>query len=242
MKATINKNDILPVLSKIQGLAGRKTNLAITTSILIQTEESGISIAATDLETGFEGFYPAKIDAQGVIAINARKLYEIVRDFPSEDIFINEIENHWIEIGNQTVEYHIVGLNPEDFPEIPKIEDVDFFEIDSAFFAKMIEKTAIITGSSDDNRAHVIGIFAERIQEEKQKIFRLVSTDGSRLSKADCIFSKKIELPPGPNVLIPKKGLTEVAKFLNSEGSVKIGFKDNNFIVKKKRDPDYSTP
>ena len=104
MKATINKNDILPVLSKIQGLAGRKTNLAITTSILIQTEESGISIAATDLETGFKGFYPAKIDTQGVIAINARKLYEIIRDFPSEDIYINEIENHWIEIGNQTVE------------------------------------------------------------------------------------------------------------------------------------------
>ena len=236
MKATINKNDILPVLSKIQVLAGRKTNLAVTTSILIQTEESGISIAATDLETGFEGFYPAKIDAQGVIAINARKLYEIVRDFPSEDIFINEIENHWIEIGNQTVEYHIVGLNPDDFPEIPKIEDVDFFEIDSAFFAKMIEKTAIITGSSDDNRAHIIGIFAERIQEEKQKIFRLVSTDGSRLSKADFVFSKKFDLPSGPNVLIPKKGLTEVAKFLNSEGSVKIGFKDNNFIVKKEKE------
>jgi DNA polymerase-3 subunit beta len=87
MKATINKNDILPVLSKIQGLAGRKTNLAITTNILIQTEESGISIAATDLETGFEGFYPAKIEDQGAIAINARKLYEIVRDFPSEDIY-----------------------------------------------------------------------------------------------------------------------------------------------------------
>ncbi len=236
MKSTINKNDILPVLSKIQGLAGRKTNLAITTSILIQTEESGISIAATDLETGFEGFYPAKVDAPGVIAINARKIYEIVRDFPSEDIFINEIENHWIEIGNQTVEYHIVGLNPDDFPEIPKIEDVDFFEIDSASFAKMIEKTTIVTGASDDNRAHIIGIFAERIQEEKQKIFRLVSTDGSRLSKADCVFSKKFDLPPGPNVLIPKKGLTEVAKFLHSEGSVKIGFKDNNFIVKKEKE------
>ncbi|MGD9136173.1 MAG: DNA polymerase III subunit beta [Desulfobacterales bacterium] len=236
MKATINKNDILPVLSKIQGLAGRKTNLAITTSILIQTEETGITITATDLETGFEGFYPAKIDAQGIIAINARKLFEIVRDFPSEDIFINEIENHWIEIGNQTVEYHIVGLNPDDFPEIPEIADVEFFEINSAAFAKMIEETTIISGSSDDNRAHIIGIFAERIQEENQKIFRLVSTDGSRLSKADCVFSKEYELPPGPNVLIPKKGLTEVAKFLHSEGSVKIGFKDNNFIVKKEKE------
>ena len=236
MKATINKNDILPVLSKIQGLAGRKTNLAITTSILIQTEESGISIAATDLETGFEGFYPAKIDAQGVIAINARKLYEIVRDFPSEDIYVNEIENHWIEIGNQTVEYHIVGLNPDDFPEIPKIEDVDFFEINSATFAKMIDKTSIITGASDDNRAQIVGIFAERIQQEKEKIFRLVSTDGSRLSKADCVFDKDFELPSGPDVLIPKKGLTEVAKFLDNEGSVKLGIKDNNFIVKKERE------
>ncbi len=36
MKATINKNDILPVLSKIQGLAGRKTSLAITTNGMIQ--------------------------------------------------------------------------------------------------------------------------------------------------------------------------------------------------------------
>ena len=236
MKATINKNDILPVLSKIQGLAGRKTSLAITTNVLIQTVESGISITATDLETGFEGIYPASVDAQGVIAINARKLYEIVRDFPSEDIYVNEVENHWVEIGNQNVEYHIVGLNPDDFPEVPKIEAVEFFEIDSAAFHKMIEKTVIISGASDDNRAHIIGIYAERIQQDDQKLFRMVSTDGSRLSKADFVFNKDFELPQGDNILIPKKGLVEVAKFLDSEGPVKIGIKDNNFIVKKEKE------
>ena len=236
MKATINKNDILPVLAKIQGLAGRKTSLAITTNVMIQTNESGISITATDLETGFEGFYPASIDGQGVIAINARKLYEIVRDFPSEDIYVNEVENHWIEIGNQNVEYHIVGLNPDDFPEIPKIEAVDFFEIDSTALHRMIEKTVIISGASDDNRAHIIGIYGERIQQDDQKIFRMVSTDGSRLSKADFVFDKDFNLPAGDNVLIPKKGLMEVAKFLDSEGPVKIGIKDNNFIVKKEKE------
>ena len=236
MKATINKNEILPVLAKIQGLTGRKTNLAITTNILIQTAESAISITATDLETGFEGFYPANIENQGIIAINARKLYEIVRDFPSEDIHVNEIENHWIEIGNQTVEYHIVGLNPDDFPEIPTIEAVEFFEIDSTSFAKMIEKTVIISGAPDDTRAHIIGVFAERIEDESQKIFRLVATDGSRLSKADYIFDKEFNLPAGLNVLIPKKGLMEVAKFLDSDGRVKIGIKDSNFIVKKEKE------
>ena len=236
MKATINKNVVLPVLAKIQGLAGRKTNLAITTNILIQTGESGISISATDLETGFEGFYPAQIETQGIIAINARKLYEIVRDFPSEDIYVNEIENHWIEIGNQNVEYHIVGLNPDDFPEIPKIEDVEFFEIEAASFAKMIEKVVVISGASDDTRAHITGIYAERIEQENKKIFRFVSTDGSRLSMADCLFDKEFNLPAGSNVLIPKKGLVEVAKFLDAEGTVLIGIKDNNFIVKKEKE------
>ena len=64
----------------------------------------------------------------------------------------------------------------------------------------------------------------------------MVSTDGSRLSKADFIFDKDFDLPLGDNILIPKKGLMEVAKFLDSEGPVNIGIKDNNFIVKKEKE------
>lgn len=233
MKVTIKKNDLLPVLSKVQGLTGRRTSLAITTHILVKTDKKGLSISATDLETGFEGFYPADVEKEGIIAINARKFYEIVRDFPSEDIFLNEVENHWIKIGNQKVEYHIVGLNPDDFPEIPKIEAIEFFEIESMSLAKMIERSVIVSGATDDNRAHIVGVYAERIEEKKNKIFRFVSTDGSRLSTVDTVFNKDANLPPGDNVMIPKKGLVEVSKFLDAEGPVKIGFKDNNFIVQK---------
>jgi DNA polymerase-3 subunit beta len=233
MKATFKKGDLLPVLSKVQGLTGRRTNLAITTNILIKTDKKGLSISATDLETGFEGFYPADVEKEGIIAINARKFYEIVKDFPSEDVFLNEVENHWIEIGNQKVEYHIVGLNPDDFPEIPKIEDVEFFEIKSMSLAKMIERSVIVSGATDDKRAHIIGVYAERIEEKKNKLFRFVSTDGSRLSKVDTVFDKDAILPPGESVMIPKKGLVEVGKFLDDEGFVKIGFKENNFIIKK---------
>ncbi len=233
MKATIKKGDLLPVLSKVQGLTGRRTNLAITTNILIKTEKEGLLISATDLETGFEGFYPAKVEKEGIIAINARKFYEIVRDFPTEDIFLNEVENHWIEIGNRNIEYHIVGLNPDDFPEIPKIEAIEFFEIESSALNKMIERAVIVSGSSDDKRAHIIGVYAERIEDKKNKLLRFVSTDGSRLSKVDTVFEKDAQLPLGDNVIIPKKGLIEISKFLDDEGPVKIGFKDNNFIVKK---------
>ena len=91
MKATINKNDVLPVLSKIQGLAGRKTNLAITTNILIQTEESGISIAATDLETGFKGFYLFS----HIIPIESSRVMIEVKDLEEEILKSSSPDSVW---------------------------------------------------------------------------------------------------------------------------------------------------
>jgi len=236
MKFTIKKSVIQDVLSKVQGLTGRKSNLTITTSVLIQSVESGVKISATDLETGFEGFYLADVSVEGKITINAKKLYEIVSNFPSDEILIHEVDNHWIEINNQNVEYHIVGLNADDFPVFPKIENIPFFEIDSDKFKKMVEQTAIITGSGDEKRAHIIGLFFEIINNDAEKIIRLVSTDGNRLSKTDCIFESNVELPAEAGYIIPKKGLVESNKFMVSEGTIKMGFKDNHFILKKDKE------
>lgn len=233
MKITINKNDIINVLSNIQGITGRKSNLTITETVLIETIGSGIKLVATDLETGFIGLYPASVDDEGLITINARKFYEIVKDFPGNEIIINEIENYWIKISNKNINYQIVGMNPNDFPEVPILDDIDFFEIKSSILKKMIEKTSIIIGVADDKRAHINGIYFERIKDNDQQKIRMVSTDGSRLMLVDHIYDKNFNLPTGPGIIIPKKGLNEVGKFLSNEGNVQIGSKDNNFIVKK---------
>ncbi len=236
MKFTIKKSDIIDVLSKIQGLTGRKSSLAITESLLIKTNSSSITITATDLETGFEGIYSANIEAEGIIAINSRKFYEIVRDFPSDEIQVCEAENHWIEIGNQNVQYHIVGMNPEDFPDIPHVEEVDYFEIDSTAFTKMIEQTTMITVGSEDKRTHVNGVYFERIFNQDEKKLRMVSTDGSRLSLVDYTYDKDIELPQGQAFLVPKKGLGDASKFLKPAETIQIGVKGNNFIIIKDKE------
>jgi len=252
MKLTVKKKHILDVLSKIQGLTGRKSSLAITSNILVRTLESGITLVATDLETGFEGTYPATVESDGSIAINARKFFEIVRDFPSEDIHINEVENHWIQIGNRNVEYHIVGMNPEDFPEIPKISDIPFFDVNSADLSRMIERSVMISGSTDDQRAHIIGALYESLPgDDGQRLIRIVSTDGTRLSKTDVLCREAADLPAGSCILIPKKGLVEMNRFIEAEGNTSIGLKDNHFIVRKNAEtimirllegefPDYS--
>lgn len=233
MKFTIKKADIQDVLSKVQGLAGRKTNLAITTNVLVRSDGSDIGITATDLETGFEGHYPASIESPGSIAINAKKLFEIIKEFPTDDISINETENQWIEISNKNVEFHIMGMNPEEFPDSPAIEDVAFFELDSGAFGDMIEKTIFVAGAGDDRRAHITGALMEMLTEEDPPLLRLVSTDGSRLTKVDQPLSAAGDLPSFPAVIVPKKGLGEIAKFLEPGGTVQLGIQNNNFIVKK---------
>ena len=234
MKFKTNKSDIIDVLSKVQGITGRKSNLAITENVLISAGNLGITLKATDLESGFEGLYPASVESEGIIAINSRKLYEIVREFPSEEIQITEVENHWIEIGNKNVQYHIVGMNPEDFPEIPHLEEVTVSNINSDVFKKMIDRTVMITGASDDKRAHITGVYFESINKDNAKNIRMVSTDGSRLTLVDNIAEEGSDLlTDDKGMIIPKKGLSEVSKFLDMEGTVQIGFKDSKFIVKK---------
>jgi DNA polymerase-3 subunit beta len=233
MKFTISKNKIVNVLSKIQTLTSRKSNLAVTECVLIQTLQNSIKLIATDLETGFEGEYEARIEHSGVTAINSRKLYEIIREFPDESIQVREVDNRWIEIGNHHVQFHIVGLNPDDFPPFPFIEDVHFIKADSLPFRKMIEQTVLISGSADEKRAHVNGIYLEFILNENRNILRMVSTDISRLACADYILPPDTDLSIPQNILVPKKGLGEVAKFISNEGFVHIGLTESYLIVKK---------
>lgn len=236
MEVNLEKSTLKDVLSKIQGITRRKTHLAITEMALIRTTGTGVTVVATDLETGFEGTCPATVERPGAIAVNAKKLFEIVREFPRSDIWINEAEKRWIEIGAagaEKIRYHIVGMDPDDFPETPTIEAVDFFEMDAAGLKKVIEQTVIVAGAANDKRAHISGLYFEILKDDSPQRIRLVATDGSRLSTADAVYQGKADLPDPTGIIVPKKGMSEVARFLSDEGTVKVGFKENHFIAQR---------
>ncbi|MBW1859035.1 MAG: DNA polymerase III subunit beta [Deltaproteobacteria bacterium] len=73
-------------------------------------------------------------------------------------------------------------------------------------------------------------------KDEVRKI-RMVSTDGHRLSKIDYdVEEAKGVLKLEKSVIIPKSGIVEVLKLLEKGGTVKIGFKDSNFVVEKENE------
>ena len=234
MEFRIKKEIILDGFTKIQGITGKKTNILITSNVLLSAKESVVSIRATDLEMAFKASYEAEVLKDGSTAVPSRKIYEIARVFPSDVLAIKEIENKWIRIGNNKLEYNIVGMDTDDFPGFPDIVSVELFEIDVDVLKNMINKT-IYSVLGDEGRAQLAGICFESITEGDVKKIRMVSTDGHRLSKIDHVVEDDKSALAGlkQGVILPKNGIVEVLRILEDGKSVQIGFGENNFVVKK---------
>ena len=232
MKISFNKKEIVDVLSKIQGLTGRKTSLTITSDILIKAVGSKINITASDMETAFYGTYEAEVEREGILSINSKKFYEILREYPDNEIIVNEVENRWVEIGKGDSLYHIVSSDYENFPETPVIENVEFIEISSKDLKKMVEMSSIVGYPGEEKRIYVLGSLIEKIIKDGKEKLRIVSTDSKRLNCYDAEFKGNLNLPE-ESLIIPKKGLSELSKFIDgSKESINVGIKDNHFIFK----------
>jgi len=235
MKFVIEKTVLVKGISKIQGITGRKTDFPITASVLIRTHGASISVYATDLETGFEGFYEAEIETEGQVAVLSKKLFEIIKDFPSDFIQLEAVEGKMLKISasnNVTLaEYHILCADPDEFTILTAIDELAFQEVDAQTLKDMIDKT-IITGISDDDRAHLIGLYLE-LPEDENNIIRMISTDGHRLIKVDRTLEMKIDIPMEKGIILSKKGMSDLLKLLEAGGTVDIGFRENNFIARK---------
>ncbi|MCP3943007.1 MAG: DNA polymerase III subunit beta [Desulfobacteraceae bacterium] len=233
MKFSFNKKDIQEILSKIQGITGRKTNLTITSDILIKAVGSQISITANDLETVFTGTYDAQVETEGILSINSKKFFEIIREYPDNEIIVNEVENRWVEIGKGDSLYHIVASDYENFPETPLIENIDFIEVDAKDLKKMVAISSVVGFSGDEKRIYVLGSLIEKIVSDGQELLRIVSTDSRRLHCYDAQFKGELNLPE-ESVIIPKKGLSELNKFIDSNSDpIQVGIKENYFIFQR---------
>ena len=119
MKIKIDKTKIKKILDKIQGLTNQKTSLNITKNVLIKTvDDNFVSFSATDLTGEFYCIEEAEIENNGEIAINSKKLFEIVKNYPDEYVSIEETDPQWIKIGDNDLNYNLVGAVADDFPKI----------------------------------------------------------------------------------------------------------------------------
>jgi DNA polymerase-3 subunit beta len=228
VKITTDKTILLSALSKVQAITGKKTSLHATENVLITANDTAIDISATNLETGFMGQYPATVDRTGSISISSKKLFEILKAFPGDEISINETKVGQIEINNATTKYKIICGSTDDFPDMPDIDEMEFIEVSTVCFQSMLEMSVMIASTGDENRPHITGILFEFENGHAKSC----STDGKRLSTDMCKFggadiSKKI--------IMPKSSARDVLKFI-SGNHTNIGISDNQVVLQSENE------
>ena len=223
MKFVCYKDVIIKALNSVVRGVPSKTTMPILEGILIQTNDNEIKLTTYDLEIGIEYKMNCEVKEQGSTVVNAIMFTDIIRKLPDSEINISLSENNLLIIECEGSLYKLATMNPDEFPELPKIEVENSITLEQSALKNMIRKT-IFAVSNDENRP----IFSGCLFEIKNNKLNVVAIDGFRLAL------RTINLPIPVNdfkAVIPAKTLNEVIKIISdSFEEVKLGVSKNQAL------------
>ena len=223
MKFSCYRDNILKAINSVVKGVASKTTMPILEGILIQTNDNDIKLTTYDLEIGIEYVMECDVKEQGSTVVNAIMFSEIIRKLPDTEISININDKNLLEIECEGSLYKLATMNPEEFPELPKIEVENSIEIEQNNLKNMIRRT-IFAVSSEESRP----IFTGCLFEIKENRLNLVAVDGFRLALRSTILDNQTN---DFSAVIPGKTLNEVNKILSdSFEPVKIGVSKNQAL------------
>jgi DNA polymerase-3 subunit beta len=200
--------------------------MPILANVLIEANEESIQVTATDLEVGIRSKMKGEINRKGGVTLNAKKLYEIVREAPEDNLQLKRLENDWVEIKSGKSVFKMVGMDAHEFPQFPSFGVQELVPVSGKVLKEMIERT-LFSVSTDETRHNLNGVFVEEGEAGK---LRMVATDGHRLALIERAVGS-VGLDKG--AILPRKGLAELRKLLEQTEDVvvAIGFKENMGLV-----------
>ena len=204
MKFICYKDKILKALNSVVKGVASKTTMPILEGILIQTNDNEIKLTTYDLEIGIEYIIESDVEEQGSTVVNATMFSEIIRKLPDTQISISLNSSNLLEIECEGSLYKLATMNPDEFPELPKIEVENGVELEQINLKNMIKRT-IFAVSMEESRP----IFTGCLFEIENNKLNLVAVDGFRLAwKSKFLQSKTTDF----QAVIPGRSLTELNK------------------------------
>lgn len=219
------KTKLLQGINIVSKAVSSKTTHPILSCILIEASDNRIKLTANDMEIGIESYVEGNIIESGKIAIEAKLLFDIVRNMPDSEVFIETDENYKTTIKCEKTEYHnISGKDGDDFSTLPVIEKNKSITISQFTLKEMINQTIFSISDNENNRLMTGELF-----EIENNRLSVVSLDGHRIS------IRNVELK-GENcnikVVVPGKTLNDISKIITGgvDDDVNIYFADNNIL------------
>lgn len=201
MRFVISSGELFKHVQAIGKVISSKNTLPILDNYLFQLEDNVLTITASDLETTLiSTILLENPEGSGSVAIDAKRLNETLKEFPEQPLgFEINTENFKVDLKSDSGEYSIMGQNPEDFPQLPELNEEKAYKnnISAEVLAKGTSKTLFAT-ADDELRPVMNGIFIEIstdnikfVASDSHKLVRYTRTDFSSDTSASLILPKK---------------------------------------------------
>ena len=236
MRFIIQRDHLVQSVQDVMKAITSRTTIPILTGIKIVASEEGVTLTGSDSDISIESFIPKEEDDKeiieikqpGSIVLQARFFSDMVKKLPSDFVEI-EVQNHLqtvIRSGNS--EFDLIGLDAEEYPHLPQIEEENVFKIPTDLLKAMIRQTSFAVSTSE-TRPVLTGV---NWKVENNELY-CIATDSHRLAQRKAKI--EMETPANYNVVIPGKSLNELSKILadNSE-SIEIVITENQILFKAK--------
>ncbi len=227
MQFEMDKEALVEGLSKLVPITEKRSPLPILSHTLVELDDTGITLTATDLEVGLRIKFDCNVVEPGSLTIPAKKFYEIIKEVRGGPISVTSNERYRVNIISGPSSFDLAGMDAANFPAWADYSSVETSEVESEALIRMLDKT-LFAASNDDSRYNLNGILFEKDNDKT----KLISTDGHRLA----LIETEIDLPVDTRFIAPKKGLTELKRFLeNMKQKIQFGFEKKNLVVKTER-------
>lgn len=216
MKATVERATLLKCLGHVQSVVERRNTIPILSNVLIEAEESGLKLMATDLDLQVVDSIAAQVETGGATTVSAHTLFDIARKLPEGSQVAFDVAEEKMQIKAGRAKFNLATLPRDDFPVIAESDLPTKFSLAAETLAELIDKTRFAI-STEETRYYLNGIF---MHVADGKLYA-VATDGHRLARVT------LEAPAGaedmPDVIVPRKCVGELRKLLDeADGEVEV--------------------
>ncbi len=225
MNITLNREQLLPALSDLNGVVESRPALAILANVLINISPQEIRLTTTDMEVELSEAIPGEFGETGEITVPARKLLDICRTLPEAAEIALTVEDERVNVASGRSRFSLLSLPAQEFPRVePGQTDVSF-SLSQAVFKSLLERTAFAM-ARQDVRYYLNGVLLEA--EAGQ--LRAVATDGHRLALCEVDITFPAE--EKKQLIMPRKGVMELLRLLHdSEDEVEIVMSGNHIRI-----------
>ncbi len=199
-------------LSRGLAIVGRavatRTTLPITNNVFLATENGRLKLAATNLEIAIVHWVGAKVEKEGAITVPARLLTDFVNSLPNDKVEMElSGKSKSLQLKCAKFEARFSGMDAEDFPPIPAIDQGITIKIEAEHLRTAIGRV-VFAAATEDSRPVLTGVNVE----VEGDMLTLAAADGFRLS----VDKTKITTPVKEklSVIIPSRALNEVGKLI----------------------------